>query len=104
MDTLCIPVKQEHSALRAQCIDAMASIYAGSNQGFVLDAELMATKLSAYPDKREALCQISCSVWMCRSWKLQEAILPVHCLFLFADRIFHPLWELQVDLTYFRRD
>jgi hypothetical protein len=41
IDTLCIPVGLQHMSLRAQSINQMASIYAGSVQVLVLDAELL---------------------------------------------------------------
>jgi hypothetical protein len=41
MDTLCIPVRDEHKDLRSRAINQMASIYAAAVQELVLDAELM---------------------------------------------------------------
>jgi len=70
-DTLCIPVQPEHSDLRDRCIDSMASIYAGSDRVFVLDKELMS--IPSNKDSAETLYRIACSVWMCRSWTLQES-------------------------------
>ncbi|KAH8779864.1 hypothetical protein F5883DRAFT_689597 [Diaporthe sp. PMI_573] len=92
IDTLCIPTQD--SILRSQCIDAMSSIYAGSSRVFVLDKELMETPMRrefGVIDISYCLIRIACSVWMCRSWTLQEAILPERCLFLFADgAVFQP--------------
>lgn len=92
IDTLCIPTKD--SILRSQCIDAMSSIYAGSSRVFVLDKELMETPIRRrhrVTNVSDCLIRIACSVWMCRSWTLQEAILPGQCLFLFANGdIFQP--------------
>ncbi|KAH7112955.1 hypothetical protein B0J11DRAFT_542350 [Dendryphion nanum] len=79
-DTLCIPVKKEHEKLRDLSIDNMASIYAGANAVLVLDRELMNTKPVSL---QECLARITCSVWMCRSWTLQEGILAHRCLFQF---------------------
>lgn len=88
MDTLCIPVKKEDSAFRLQCIDSMASIYAGSDRVFVLDKELMS--VPSRGRDVETVYRIACSVWMGRSWTLQEAMLPQTCLFLFSDRVVQP--------------
>jgi hypothetical protein len=88
MDTLCIPVLREDVQLRNQCIDAMASIYAGSSRVFVLDRELTAIPLPEICRDLEYQYQITCSVWMCRSWTLQEAMLPGECLFQFDGGIF----------------
>lgn len=88
MDTLCIPPND--TSLRAQCIDAMASIYAGSSKTFVLDKELMAIPTNPNFDELHILDQIICSVWMSRSWTLQEAILPDDCLFQLDGDVFHP--------------
>ena len=97
MDTLCIPVQPEHLNLRRRCIDSMASIYAGSDRVFVLDKELM----SVASGKRDIdLYRIACSVWMCRSWTLQEAILPRHCLFQFSNGIYNPLQDYRFGSRY----
>jgi hypothetical protein len=88
MDTLCIPPND--TSLRAQCIDAMASIYAGSSRTFVLDKELMAIPTNPKLNELHILEQIICSVWMSRSWTLQEAILPEECLFQLDGDVFQP--------------
>lgn len=90
MDTLCIPPND--ASLRAQCVDAMASIYAGSSRTFVLDKELMAipTGTNQNLDELHVLEKIICSVWMSRSWTLQEAILPEDCLFQLDGDVFQP--------------
>jgi hypothetical protein len=92
IDTLCIPTQD--SILRSRCIDAMSSIYAGSSRVFVFDKELMQTSMRReyrVTDISYCLIRVACSVWMCRSWTLQEAILPERCLFLVADgAVFQP--------------
>ncbi|KAF1982109.1 hypothetical protein K402DRAFT_211244 [Aulographum hederae CBS 113979] len=90
MDTLCIPVQKKDKELKRRCIDAMASIYALSHTVFVLDRELMALS-NILQDEREAKYRIACSAWMCRSWTLQEGMLPRYCLFLFSDGVFDAL-------------
>lgn len=108
MDALCIPAQRGHEELRLQCIDAMASIYAGSSRVFVFDKELMAIPMPKM-DQGDLipLYQIASSVWMCRSWTLQEAILPQQCLFQFSDGLFQPnkmkgeyrIWALPNDAS-----
>lgn len=91
MDTLCIPVGDEHADLRDRCVDNMASIYAGSSPVFVLDKELMeAPVISSELHDCQKPLQIAASVWMCRSWTLQEAKLPRACVFKFSDGIYRP--------------
>ncbi|KAF2011119.1 hypothetical protein BU24DRAFT_472277 [Aaosphaeria arxii CBS 175.79] len=104
MDTLCIPVGPDEYSLRLVQIDKMASIYKRAMTSLVLDAELMATVSddnfpSAEPhdvDTRmcrnisrelslEARARLTCSVWMCRSWTLQEGELPATIAVQFLD-------------------
>jgi Heterokaryon incompatibility protein (HET) len=80
MDTLCIPVKKEHIELRNKSIDDMASIYVGAKATLVLDAGLM-----AFSGATDFLSSIICSVWMDRSWTLQEGALSSICVFQFAN-------------------
>lgn len=80
-DTLCIPVKPEDARLRNVAIDSMASIYAGAHVVLVLDAELMNNPYSIV----ECLPRIACSIWMCRSWTLQEGVLSKRYAFQFHD-------------------
>ncbi|KAF2028126.1 hypothetical protein EK21DRAFT_114178 [Setomelanomma holmii] len=81
-DTLCIPVKEQHQQLRVNCIDDMGSVYAGAHTVLVLDTELMS--LSA-ANTQDCIARIICSVWMRRSWTLQEGILARRCAFVFHD-------------------
>ena len=83
-DTLCIPVKEEHADLKNQSIDIMNSIYAGAKRVLILDAELMATDSI---NTEQSLARVVCSVWMCRSWTLQEGILANKCVFQFANKM-----------------
>ncbi|KAJ4305899.1 hypothetical protein N0V90_001432 [Kalmusia sp. IMI 367209] len=81
-------IKKEHRHLREASIACMASIYAGAHTTMVLDAELMATTTTTH----ECLARIICSVWMRRSWTLQEGLLSPQCTIWFADKavIFRP--------------
>ena len=105
MDTLCIPVGPNEHSLRLSQIDSMASIYKDASCSLVLDAELMSTVcclrpapgVRPLPDYRqrypgetsaqrsfvnpvtagvEIHARLACSVWMTRSWTLQEGQLP----------------------------
>jgi hypothetical protein len=95
MDTLCIPVKPEDMGLRLMSIDMMASIYAAASYVLVLDSELMSLKASML-SKAELLARVLTSVWMCRSWTLQEGVLATHCAVQFQDEI-KVLNEIQVS-------
>ena len=83
-DTLCIPVKEEHVDLKNRSIETMNSIYAGAKRVLVLDAELMATDSI---NTEQSLARVICSLWMCRSWTLQEGILANKCVFQFANKM-----------------
>lgn len=85
MDTLCIPVNSEHKGLRLMSIDMMASIYAAASCVLVLDSELLSLRTSGLP-KTELFAHILSSIWMCRSWTLQEGVLSRDCAIQFEDR------------------
>jgi hypothetical protein len=80
MDTLCVPVKHEDIEIRKKAIDDMASIYAGARIVQVFDSGLMNLF-----GRSNFVLPITSSVWMCRSWTLQEGILAPKCVFKFAD-------------------
>ncbi|KAL9109325.1 MAG: hypothetical protein Q9227_006080 [Pyrenula ochraceoflavens] len=93
MDTLCVPVHPE--SLRLIQIDKMASIYKGAISSLVLDAEIMSMPLDARlvtvgPVKAlrlsaELRARPACSVWMSRSWCLQEGELPLSIAVQFRE-------------------
>lgn len=69
-------------------IDKMASIYKGAISCLVLDAELMATKLTLLGSRKLAPlshARIAYSVWMSRSWTIQEGQLPPNIAIQFLD-------------------
>lgn len=102
IDTLCVPTRQRDFILRQIQIDKMASIYKGSVTSLVLDAEMLESTLltkstndvlsDVLPSSQvhpqgvqqadvlissrklslESRARIACSVWMSRSWCLQE--------------------------------
>jgi hypothetical protein len=84
MDTLCLPLKKHHAALWEQSLNSMASIYAGAETTIVFDAELTATNVDSY----EFLGRLICSVWMRRSWTLQEGLLSPTCTMRFGKDLF----------------
>ena len=98
MGILCIPVKAEDMGLRLSQIDRMSSIYKGAAFTLVLDHELMQTELhfSSLKDDQEksrislsakTRARIACSVWMRRSWTLQEGQLPPNIAIKFINDI-----------------
>lgn len=66
MDTLCIPVGEEHKRLRRLAINQMAFIYAAAVQELVLDAVLMQCQAGTGA-ALEILARIVCSAWLTRS-------------------------------------
>jgi hypothetical protein len=92
MDTLCIPVHDNHKDLRGKAINQMASIYAAAVQELVLDAELLQCDTNSC-SALEILARITCSAWMTRSWTLQEGVLARECVFQFLDRAVDPIHE-----------
>ena len=115
MDTLCIPVGPDESALRLTQIDSMASVYKDASCSLVLDAELMSTvccpdtvtprgsSTGYWPHCTgtspqpfyttlasvgvEARARLICSVWMTRSWTLQEGQLPPNIAVQFKNKL-----------------
>jgi hypothetical protein len=92
IDTLCIPVGDEHKDLRRIAINQMASIYAAAVQELVLDAELMQCEAGTGA-ALQILARVTCSAWMTRSWTLQEGVLARECVFQFKDRAVDPIHE-----------
>lgn len=82
MDTLCIPVKNQH--LRDQAIVRMRDIYKLASNVLVLSAELMQS--SCKRPYTEICTRISCCAWLRRLWTLQEATLNRNVLFQFSEQ------------------
>lgn len=94
MDTLCIPTGSKDANLRLAQVDSMASIYKGAFYGLVLDAELMNTVSNHTPASRrseliglQTRASLACSIWMTRSWTLQEGQLPPRLAIKFKNGI-----------------
>lgn len=78
----------------------MASIYAEARRVLVLDSELTATK---FTDVESLLAHIVCSVWMCRSWTLQEGLLAKGCTFQLANGLYTlEMRRKNIDRLYYR--
>ncbi|PSN70506.1 hypothetical protein BS50DRAFT_619323 [Corynespora cassiicola Philippines] len=94
MDTLCVPVEERFSNLRTSHINDMASIYAGSSQVLVLDAELLNISIAGSLSKgqvsnhsiaTEVLSRIAFCTWARRSWTFQEGALGPETVFQLED-------------------
>ena len=84
LDTLCIPVRDEHREYHRHAITMMKQTYERASQVLVLEAEL--EKSSSTP-KEEAFLRISVSKWLRRLWTLQEGVLGKRLRFKFSDAI-----------------
>jgi hypothetical protein len=84
MDTLCIPVDPRDERLKVQTIHNMASIYTMASSVLILDSGLMT--LNCRRLTSGLLAHMICSVWMQRSWTLQEGILAERCVFQFSNK------------------
>ncbi|KAI7971182.1 hypothetical protein EIK77_006998 [Talaromyces pinophilus] len=98
MDTLCIPVQEEHREIRHMAITSMKQIYENAFRVLVLDGEMQAS-LQGTPT--EAFMRISLSPWTRRLWTLQEAVCAQQLYVKFADGIFdvHAEWEKSINVN-----
>lgn len=71
MDTLCIPVGDDHVHLRKMAINQMALIYAAASQVLILDSELQRVRIGG-SQEAEVLGHILTCAWKTRCWTLQE--------------------------------
>lgn len=85
IDTLCIPVQEEHQEIRALAIMSMKEIYEDAFRVLVLDSEMQA---SLQGTRAEPFMRILLSPWMRRLWTLQEAVYAQQLCVKFADSIF----------------
>lgn len=73
IDTLCIPVAQEHKRARKLAIAQLPSTFRQAHRVLVLDADLQ--RSSKFASRTELATRIMCSGWMRRLWTLQEAVM-----------------------------
>ncbi|KAI4108555.1 MAG: hypothetical protein L6R37_000991 [Teloschistes peruensis] len=84
MDTLCVPVGQQHVAMRQKAIAQMAQIYVQAQCVLVLDPELPNIRFEGLP-REQIFASVLCSAWNSRSWTLQEACMARVFYVQFAD-------------------
>lgn len=83
MDTLCVPVSDEHKELRKQTINQMREIYEGADRVLLLDSWLEELSLSS--SIYEKATRICLSNWQHRLWTLQEGVLAQQLSIQFKD-------------------
>ena len=91
IDTLCVPVHDDHVIHRIKAIRSMKSIYENAHRVVVLDAwvEQMSRSTPIY----EIAARLYLSNWQHRLWTLQEGVLAQN-LFFRVSGGFHTLKEL----------
>lgn len=73
LDTLCIPVGEQHQDLKHKAINQMAAIYAGASQVLVLDSRMQGRQINEPGlEACELLARTYAMPWMGRSWTFQE--------------------------------
>lgn len=85
IDTLCVPVGQEHEGTRQSAIAQMAQIYVEAQCVLVVDHELQKMNHNGLPDE-QIFASILCSSWNSRSWTFQEACMARVFYIQFLDR------------------
>jgi hypothetical protein len=104
LDTLCVPMDEEHIDVRQQAIDQMDLVYAGASKVLVLDSELQQINVEKQEilvprhglsessgflkaleaPRKKSLLLIAASIfrsqWMSRAWTLQEGFLARDCV------------------------
>ncbi|KAL8765486.1 MAG: hypothetical protein Q9209_007457 [Squamulea sp. 1 TL-2023] len=72
IDTMCVPVGQEHVETRESAIAQMAQIYVEAQCVLVVDPELQKMNHKDLPNE-QIFASVLCSSWNSRSWTFQEA-------------------------------
>ncbi|XP_044722128.1 uncharacterized protein HRG_05043 [Hirsutella rhossiliensis] len=83
MDTLCVPVAEEHKDLRSKAIKQMRAIYEAADRVLVLDNRVEQLAVSSSICDRAA--RLVVSNWQGRLWTLQEGIMAQQLFFQFSD-------------------
>ena len=86
LDTLCIPVQEEHRDLRFAAIRRICATYGNATACLVLDAELQ--HLPGGTTAIDILIKVITSVWRQRLWTLQESALMNHTYIQGKDCVF----------------
>ncbi len=86
IDTLCVPVGEEHRSLRSQAILQIKDTYQKSYKMLVLDAEL--ERFSGRQSPEECFARVFASSWMRRRWTAQEFALAKRTYIRFSDTLF----------------
>ncbi|KAL4902932.1 hypothetical protein BDW74DRAFT_54652 [Aspergillus multicolor] len=85
MDTMCIPVADEHRELRSKAIKSMKAVYERAFRVLVLDGDIQSFSSSDYT---QSFMRIRLSAWMRRLWTLNEGVLAHKLCLKFADGFF----------------
>ncbi|RDW78977.1 uncharacterized protein DSM5745_05829 [Aspergillus mulundensis] len=85
MDTMCIPVADEHRELRSKAIKSMKAVYERAFRVLVLDGDIQSFSSSDYT---QSFMRIRLSAWMRRLWTLNEGVLAHKLRVKFADGFF----------------
>jgi hypothetical protein len=83
MDTLCVPVREEHRHLRGRSIRLMRKIYQSASSVLVLDSRVQQLSLSS--GIAERAMRIYLCNWTHRLWTFQEGMLARKLYFQFSD-------------------
>jgi hypothetical protein len=92
MDTLCVPVGEEHRDLRKRSIRLMREIYQSASSVLVLDSGIQQLSLSTTVAERAM--RIYLSNWTYRLWTFQEGMLAKKLYFQLSDHA-----QLKDDFT-----
>ncbi|KAL3459280.1 hypothetical protein BJX64DRAFT_265141 [Aspergillus heterothallicus] len=82
MDSMCIPVAEEHRELRTKSIKSMKAVYERAFRVLVLDSDIQGCSSANYT---QAFMRIRMSAWMRRLWTLNEGVLAYQLVVKFAD-------------------
>ena len=93
MDTFCIPVQDEHKAIRKIAIATTRQVYEEAHKTLAIDAELKQLSLKSLSWKRPPVDRVSfvfhfwMGAWNSRLWTLQEGRLSKDVNFILSDGI-----------------
>ncbi|KAL2830616.1 hypothetical protein BDW59DRAFT_158518 [Aspergillus cavernicola] len=82
MDTMCIPVAEEHVELRTKSIKGMKAVYERAFRVLVLDSDVQSCSSTDYT---QAFMRVRLSAWMRRLWTLNEGVLANQLCIKFSE-------------------